>query len=237
MGQTASKLVRNVAVSEGWGYEDIQAVPLYKPKSTWSDQMRNKLQQAFNATHKNAFPFEKLPPELQLEVVRFTMPPTGLRPGSRDNAPQIQDDPTDADKLDRYVLKGERVPVRLFRVSKAMSAMALSIFHKEVPLHVDVSKWAIWHFQGEPLDWDEDDLFPCQLQIRERPQFKHAQNYHINVILDDRWFAVIDEENDYSAFQRYMKERLRLVCDALANNNAIQTLTVTIPCLCCLPKR
>ncbi|KAL8864358.1 MAG: hypothetical protein Q9198_009915 [Flavoplaca austrocitrina] len=237
MGQTFSKLVRKVPVTEGWASEDTQEVSLYKPKSTWSDQVRNKLQQAFNATHKNAFPFEKLPPELQLEVVRFTMPPTGLRPGFRDIAPQIQDDPTDTDKLDRYVLKGERVPISLFRVSKAMSAMALSIFHKEVPLHVDVSTWAIWHFQGEPSVWDEDCLFPCQLQIRELPQFKHAENYQINVVLDDRWFATIDEEWDYPEFQRYVKERLRLVCDALANNNAIQTLTVTIPCLCCLPKR
>ncbi|KAL9029599.1 MAG: hypothetical protein Q9180_007011 [Flavoplaca navasiana] len=233
MGQTVSK-ARKVPVTEGRASEDF---PLYKPKSTWSDQVRNTLQQAFNATHKNAFPFEKLPPELQLEVVRFTMPPTGLRPGSRDNVPQLEDDPTDADKLDRYVLKGERVPVSLFRVSKAMSAMALSIFHKEVPLHVDVSPWAICHFQGEPLGWDEDDLFPCQLQIRELPQFKHAQNYQINVIFDNRWIAVDDEEWDYPKFQRYIKERLRLFCDALANNNAIQTLTVTIPCLCCLPKR
>ncbi|KAI4270679.1 MAG: hypothetical protein LQ337_006535 [Flavoplaca oasis] len=237
MGQTVSKLVRKVPVTEGRASEDSQEVPLYKPKSTWSDQVRNKLQQAFNARHKNAFPFEKLPPELQLEVVRFTMPPTGLRPGFRDNEPPIQYDPTDTDKLDRYELKGERVPVSLFRVSKAMSAMALSIFRKEVPLHIDVSMWAIWHFQEEPWVWDEGDLYPCQLQIRELPQFKHAQNYQINVILDDRWFAVVDEEWDYPEFQRYMKERLRLVCDALANNNAIQTLTVTIPCLCCLSKR
>ena len=237
MGQTVSKLVRNVPVTEERASEDFEAVPLYKPKSTWSDQMRNKLQQAFNATHKDAFPFEKLPPELQLEVVRFTMPPTGLRPGFRDNAPQMQDDPTDTNKLDRFVLKGERVPVSLFQVSKAMSAMALSIFYKEVPLHIDVSTWTIWHFQEDPWDWYEDDLFPCQLQIREIPQFKHAQNYQINVILDDRWFAVMDEEWNYSDFKRSVKERLRLVCDALANNNAIQTLTVTIPCLYCLPKR
>lgn len=62
------------------------------------------------------------------------------------------------------------------------------------------------------------------------------RDYHINFTLDDWWFEDDISLEGYRKHCLTLKERLRLVCDALANNHAIQRLTVTIPCLCCLAR-
>ncbi|KAL8672013.1 MAG: hypothetical protein Q9168_003518 [Polycauliona sp. 1 TL-2023] len=158
-----------------------------------------------------AFPFEKLPAELQLEVVRYAMPPNGLPCG---RLPYM----TELSKGDQV-----RVPVNLFRVSRSMSAMALWTFYNDTLFHIEISLWGVVYFRGKPLRLDESHYRPSQLQLQGLPQFRRARSFQINVVICRR-------TND--DFQPTLKDRLRLVCDALADNPMIQRLTVTIPCLC-----
>ncbi|KAI4264932.1 MAG: hypothetical protein L6R38_009754 [Xanthoria sp. 2 TBL-2021] len=258
MGQAISKGVQVVSIIEQTASDDDQVVPIHEPKSTcslsyqkqnalqqavpihelkspWSpsDQIQNELQQAAETACKEVFPFEKLPPELQVEVIRFAMPQAGLRSGSRPRWVKGADgllEPRDCEPL-----KGENMPVSLFRTSKSISATALWIFYSKVPLQIDVFTYVIWYNQEKRYDWADKNHFASALQIQELPQFRCIRNYHINLTLEDWWFAAPVDRQAFRASIFVFKERLRLICDALANNQAIQRLTVSIPCLCCLP--
>ncbi|KAL8863325.1 MAG: hypothetical protein Q9178_000005 [Gyalolechia marmorata] len=189
-------------------------------------QTASKILQCGRNGPPQTFPFEKLPVELQLMVIRFAMPPNGLclRPG-----------------ITGSTRKGEQVPVSLFRTSKSMSAMALPIFYNEVHLHIGLFPWAIWYMIGMPDirnlgprdSWSTIYQLPSQLQIQESHQYRRIRYYHINFTLEDIWFTKDILMEDYHTIFMFLKALLRLICDALAHNHSIQRLTVTIPCLCC----
>ncbi|KAL8885528.1 MAG: hypothetical protein Q9215_006635 [Flavoplaca cf. flavocitrina] len=271
MGQTVSKVVRKVPVTEGWAYEDIQevsitdqpvskddqvvpfhtlestasqsyqllsdlqhVVPMPGLKSTWSpsEQIQDELQQPAEISRKETFPFEKLPPELQLAIIRFAMPSAGIKPAIRYHQRKLS---YSAQHIVRSPCEGTQLPLNLFLTSKSISAMALPIFYSEVPLQIFILTWVVW-FAQEKRYFRDKYFFTSHLQIHELPQFRLMRNYHINFPLDDWWFEDFVSLEGYHQHCLVLKERLRLVCDALANNHAIQRLTVTVPCLCCLAR-
>ncbi|KAL8780304.1 MAG: hypothetical protein Q9213_006528 [Squamulea squamosa] len=171
-----------------------------------------------------------LPPELQLMIVRLAMPLTGLRPGPWPH--WIERNTYFFKELNGSIPSKEHIPVNLFRTSKSISAMALSIFHSKVPLHIDICTWAIWYTGEKRFIWYDLFRFPSQLRMLATPQLRHMRNYQINFMLEDRWQDRHLCTMEYCEVFLHLKERLRLVCDALADNDAILRLTVTIPCLC-----
>ncbi|KAL8639098.1 MAG: hypothetical protein Q9226_008917 [Calogaya cf. arnoldii] len=283
MGQAVSKSVQVVPVVKRTVYEDNQVVPVSEPKSIWStsDQLLNELQQAAQTACKDVFPFENLPPELQLAVVRFAMPLTDLRPelpyrsikiidgfsrdyastedhvsdfegdaGSVDDASyeddasgddtsfgddaSSEDDASSVDydiseELGRGIYREQQVPASLFRTSKSMSAMSLSILQNDVRLHIDIFTLSIAYHRDKLHDWAITPPFPSHLQLQERPQFRCMRNYQINFMDEEGLLGI-----EHQRCRDNIKERYRLISDALANNHAIQRLTVTVPCLCCL---
>ncbi|KAL8774076.1 MAG: hypothetical protein Q9209_001184 [Squamulea sp. 1 TL-2023] len=218
MGQTIS------TISRVWS----NAEP--KSESNPSDQRQCELQQAVNSACREVFEFEKLPLELQLMVIRFAMPLTGLRPGPWPH--WIERRPYSFEELNGSIPSKEEIPVNLFRISKKISTLALSIFHNQVPLHIDICTWAIWYTAEKRFIWYDLFRFPSQLRMQETPQIRRMRNYQINFMLEDRWLASHLCTREYCAVFLHLKERLRLVCDALAHNDTILRLTVTIPCLC-----
>ncbi|KAL8733029.1 MAG: hypothetical protein Q9166_002427 [cf. Caloplaca sp. 2 TL-2023] len=169
---------------------------------------------------KEVFPFMKLPRELQLMVIRFAMPSNGMHP------------------LNRKLSNKNEAPVSLFRTSKSLSAMALPIFYNEVPLYIDISPHVISYSPESLRRWvgTRNYLFQSHLSIRKLQQFRVLRKYRFNLVFEPCWFDAKPEDraDDYSAYCRLFKEQLRVVCDTLTGNEAIQELVVTIPCLCLL---
>ncbi|KAL8910965.1 MAG: hypothetical protein Q9171_003776 [Xanthocarpia ochracea] len=188
-------------------------------------QTASKILQCGRNGPPQTFPFEKLPAELQLMVIRFAMPPNGLylRPG-----------------LTGSTHKREQVPVSLFRTSKSMSAMASQIFYNELHLHIGLFSSATWYMMGKPdirnprprYIWNPVYHLPSQLQIQESHQYRRIRYCHINFTLEGISFAEDISMEECRTRFKISKARLRLICDALAHNHSIQRLIVTIPCLC-----
>lgn len=223
------------AVSTGPQVVPIMEETASEEESPWSpsDQLQNELHHAAETACKEVFPFEKLPPELQMEILRFAIP-RALRSGSR---PQwVKGANGTFETRDREPLKGEHVPVSLFRTSRSMSAMALWIFYSEVPLQIDVFIYVVWYNQEKRHDWAGTNHLASALQIQDLPQFRCLRNYHINCTLEDWWFEPGIEMECFRQLSCVYKERFRLICDALAHNPAIKALTVFLPCFCWLPK-
>lgn len=174
------------------------------------------------------FPFEKLPMELQLHVLRFTMPQYGIRPRLRPHMPHGYYDDSDI-ASSRRVREGDLIPVYLFQVSKWISTQALAIFH-EVFLHTDV-------YPRNPyfLGWfDCSTEFPSYLLFAEVLYFKRMRNFHLNIRYDNPSWKVARALSTYGDNGALVKERVRTVADVLSTNENIRSLTVTIPCQCTL---
>ncbi|KAI4240073.1 MAG: hypothetical protein L6R42_011589, partial [Xanthoria sp. 1 TBL-2021] len=171
------------------------------------------------------FPFEKLPTELRLMVLQFTMPQHGLPPAASPCV--ISHRPTNIREygISLTQLKEEDiVPTSLFRVSKWISAQALHIFNRTVYMHINISVAMIITGSEATIG-----LFLSQMSARQVQHMKCMRSYQINLRLPG---GLTHKRAEY---RQWLKERLRLTCDALMRNKDLQQLVVTFPCLCLLP--
>ena len=178
-----------------------------------------------------SFPFEKLPTELQLTILRLTMPQQGLRAFS---SPLRMHDPAyeSARQARLEELQHEDItPTGVFRTNRWISAQALHIFHREVSVHINLTTRTINCFGEEYCG-----RFPCQVSPRQSHILGSVSNVQINL---GGWLSAT--ETDFGIFQtdtersyKLLKESLRQICDAMTNNQNLQRLTITLPCHCCL---
>ncbi|KAL9029694.1 MAG: hypothetical protein Q9180_006999 [Flavoplaca navasiana] len=198
-------------------------------RSTQGQMIQSSDTQAKSAD--SSFPFEKLPTELQLMILRFTMPHHGLRAFS---SPLSMHDPVykSARKARLEELQQEdTAPTGVFRTNRSISAQALHIFDSEVYVHINVTMRTISCLREEYRG-----RFPCQVSPRQSHILGSVSNVQINLA---GWFG--PTEIDYGIFQidvkrsyRLLKESVRQICDAITKNQNLQRLIVTLPCHCCL---
>ena len=167
------------------------------------------IQQAPSA---DIFPFDKLPAELQLMVIRFAMPEDGLRSISHRNK-KYEPPPSQP-------IRRASIPTALFRTNHYLSAVSLDTFHREVCMHIGVSPKKVT-CSGH---WVTTHPFPARISPTKAHFFTSMRNYQLNI----RPGEAIPNE----FLQKKMKEQLRRGSDMLAENDDIKHLTVTFPCHC-----
>ncbi|KAL8673297.1 MAG: hypothetical protein Q9224_007531 [Gallowayella concinna] len=180
------------------------------------------------------FPFEKLPVELQLRVLSFSMPQHGLR---SEGFTLQRWDPRYEPRRKAWVRKlreEDIVPTNIFQANKSIAARALDVFNRELYMHIDVYP----DYTSCRSEYEPSVLFPTQVSAKRLQHLKAMRMYQINVRIDDMWYYESGElrpHEDMYSWQRCMlKESLRLISDPLSSNKNLQRLTVTIPCLCVL---
>ncbi|KAL8976288.1 MAG: hypothetical protein Q9205_007672 [Flavoplaca limonia] len=190
------------------------------------------------------FPFENLPLELKFQVIRFAMPPQGL-------LPRPLPDPKDHEDWNQYEknffldyekqlqtkdLSTAVIPVSLFQVNKFFAAEAYSIFLKDIYLVIRIDRQRT-HFLTTMIH--KFTNFKSYHEYTHVPHFKRMRNFRIDFEYDPWWTDVQYGKNfspkygmDLATCRFTLKEKLRTICDLLAENNNIQRLTVKVPCLC-----
>ncbi|KAL8774125.1 MAG: hypothetical protein Q9209_001233 [Squamulea sp. 1 TL-2023] len=178
-----------------------------------------------DATPATFFPFEKLPMELKLMVLRFTIPKHGLRslalPLGFTNAVLKSTEHAYV----KQMREEDAVPTGLFQTSKWISAQTRNIFTCEVYLHIDVYPLKTWCYGKE-----SSGPFFSQLSAEQTVLMKRMRKYKINI----RGWDGLSMDNKVLSY-RLLKENLRDVCDGLMENENLQQLTFSIPCLCSAP--
>lgn len=179
---------------------------------------------------KAKFPFDRLPPELQLSIISFAMPEHGLRPLP---LPGL-DFPKDDIPLTEYadtLRRDQNSPQALFRASKWLSSEAVRIFYNEVKLRIDVDPAGL-RFMDEAIG--NQAAFHSHLVLKGFPIFRRQRNIELYIKMDGN-----DRLDFYTRPDGYcynMKEWLRLITDALLINPRIDSLAVYLPCPCTLPE-
>lgn len=110
------------------------------------------------------------------------------------------------------------------------------MFVREVELVIRIDFDRL-HFLTTIIEWVTD--FRSHLQYMHIQHSQRMRNFGLDID-DDPWsrdvkLALSNRLGDgvNRAFRRFgLKERLRIICDLLATNTAIQRLTVRVPCLC-----
>ncbi|KAL8669633.1 MAG: hypothetical protein Q9168_005788 [Polycauliona sp. 1 TL-2023] len=178
------------------------------------------------------FPFEKLPVELQLQVIRSAMPPNGLLPRPVPNPTDHEDKAFFVDYeegLKTEDLSGALVPSNLFQVNKFFNAEAYRVFLKHVYLVIRIDRQRI-HFLTTIYYWLTG--FRSYLQYTHIQHFTRMQHFRLNFEYDP-WRAAVAYLPGNSPDSRFaLKEKFRTICDLLATNQNIQRLTVKVSCLC-----
>lgn len=180
-----------------------------------------------SSLHRASFPFEKLPTELQLMVLRFAFPENGIRSLA---IPLARSDPAhDATLLfwQGKLHTEDVIPTALFRTNRRISAQSLDIFKRQIHMHVDIMADMIGclrHACSGPL-WHQ----VCAAQQR---RLGLMRSYQINIRFDFSRCSLLPADEEGFRNHQMFKEKLRHVSDALAQNANLQRLTVTIPCLC-----
>ncbi|KAL8889273.1 MAG: hypothetical protein Q9215_003439 [Flavoplaca cf. flavocitrina] len=160
----------------------------------------------------DTFPFDKLPAELQLMVIRFAMPEDGLRSISHRNK-EYEPPPSQP-------IRRASIPTALFRTNHYLSAVSLDTFHREVCMHIGVSPKKIT-CSGH---WVTTHPFPARISPSKAHFFTSMRKYQLNIRPG--------EIRPNKPMQKNMKEQLRRASDMLAENDDIKHLTVTFPCHC-----
>ncbi|KAL8878503.1 MAG: hypothetical protein Q9198_003698 [Flavoplaca austrocitrina] len=199
------------------------------PCSTQGQMLQSSDTQAKSAD--TSFPFEKLPTELQLIILRFTMPQYGLRAFS---SPFPMHDPAykSARKARLEELQQEdTAPTGVFRTNRSISAQALHIFNSEIYVHINLTIRTI-----NCLREEYRGHFSCQISPRQSHILGSMSNVQINL---GGWLGATEiafgiVKMDVKRSYRLLKESLRRICDAMTKNRNLQRLIVTLPCHCCL---
>lgn len=139
------------------------------------------LQQSIPAT---SFPFEKLPPELRLKVLRFAMPQHGLRPLPL---------PSDFDEHDPTCLeyvgalrREQSTPLNLFWVNRWISTEVLKILHGEAVFRIDIDPSGI-RFLGRKVG--EPHKFRSHTFLGDLAPF-NMRNYELFISMDRAQYLV-----------------------------------------------
>ncbi|KAI4277742.1 MAG: hypothetical protein LQ337_001553 [Flavoplaca oasis] len=160
----------------------------------------------------DTFPFDKLPAELQLMVIRFAMPEDGLRSIFHRNK-KYEPPPSEP-------IRRASIPTGLFRTNHYLSAVSLDTFRREVCMHIGVSPIKVTCF-GHRVTTHP---FPASIPKSNAHFFTSMRNYQLNIRPAEARPSTIK--------QKKLKEQLRRVSDMLSENDNIKHLTVTFPCHC-----
>ncbi|KAL8840176.1 MAG: hypothetical protein Q9176_004024 [Flavoplaca citrina] len=199
-------------------------------RSTQGQMLQSSDTQAKSAD--TSFPFEKLPTELQLMILRFTMPQHGLRAFS---SPLPMHDPAyESARQARLeeLQQEDTAPTGVFRTNRSISAQALHIFNSEVYLHINPTMRTINCLREEHYCGS----FLCQVSPRQSHILGSVSNVQINL---GSWLGATEidfgiVQMDAKRSYRLLKETLRQICDAMTGNPNLQRLIVTLPCHCFL---
>ncbi|KAL8949049.1 MAG: hypothetical protein Q9183_007635, partial [Haloplaca sp. 2 TL-2023] len=118
---------------------DKEATPAIKPRA--------KSEYTASATLE-AFPFERLPVELQLLIIRYAMPQHGIRPLTR---PYHEFNPF-KNGIKFFITTAsvdDPMTTALFRANRWISGNALAIFEETVSLHIDISPGRVRFLERE----------------------------------------------------------------------------------------
>ncbi|KAI4182983.1 MAG: hypothetical protein LQ346_006429 [Caloplaca aetnensis] len=173
---------------------------------------------------KANFPFGRLPPELQLNVIRFAMPENGLRPLPLPGLdfPEVDKSLT---KYSKTLRREQHAPQSLFRANKWLSSEAVKIFYNEVKFRIDVEPTGL-RFMDEA--YGNEAIFRSHTMLKRFPPFRRQRNIELYIILNADTFP----ECFYEPHCYHLKEWLRLIADALVINPKIDSLAVYVPCSC-----
>ncbi|KAL8778727.1 MAG: hypothetical protein Q9213_007280 [Squamulea squamosa] len=182
-----------------------------------------------DATPATFFLFEKLPTELKLMVLRFTMPKHDLRSRA---LPLGSTNAVLRSAQQAYVKQPreeeDAIPTRLFQTSKWISVQARNIFTCEVYLHIDVYPLKTCCYGKE-----SSGPFFSQLSAEQAVLMKRMRKYKINI---RGWDGLFIDNNESALFSYHLvRENLREVCDGLMKNENLQQLIFSIPCVCSAP--
>ncbi|KAL8923912.1 MAG: hypothetical protein Q9208_004349 [Pyrenodesmia sp. 3 TL-2023] len=177
---------------------------------------------------KANFPFDRLPPELQLHVIRFAMPDYGLRPLPLPGLDFPKED-TSLTEYAETLCREQHAPQALFRASKWLSSEAVKIFYNEVKLRIDADPSG-FRFMEEAIG--NPAAFHSHLILKGFPPFRRQRNMELYIRLDGNTHFRFWEEPALCHYS--LKEWLRLIADALSINPRIDSLVVYLPCGCTL---
>ncbi|KAI4282383.1 MAG: hypothetical protein L6R38_002974 [Xanthoria sp. 2 TBL-2021] len=181
------------------------------------------------------FPFKKLPAELQVMVIRFTMPQKGLR-FQREDRKYYNATRGKRKWWYSWTRQEDSIPTALFLTNHYLSAIALDTLYREVFMHIGVSNQALSIFdQRMPTDY-----YPSRVPADKMQYFTSMRCYRLNIRLGEflsPWYTnYVLSRGGYKFLYSGLKEKLRLISDMLAENPDIQRLTVTFPCCCTRPQ-
>ncbi|KAL8951225.1 MAG: hypothetical protein Q9222_002788 [Ikaeria aurantiellina] len=200
-------------------------IPVQKRRST-SKRLKSR-----DAPEEPPFPFERLPMELQANVLRFAMPRRLL----------LTQTPYPYEMSTMH----KSTAISLLRVSKAVSAIAEYILKNETYLVIDFdfSGWHVGFWEGKDscglrlLDHQsmfDSDGFPCPPVLADIHQLRGMRRFEVNFMTSP--ISIIDAFfylPEYLTPESECREKLRLICDTLAAfNDNLQHLIVRVPCTC-----
>ncbi|KAL8933067.1 MAG: hypothetical protein Q9216_006536 [Gyalolechia sp. 2 TL-2023] len=177
-----------------------------------------------------SFAFEKLPQELQLNILHFAMPRHGFRPLPL---------PSDFNKIDpsciEYIeaLRREQSTVRnLFRVNQWVMSESKKIFQAKTALHIDVEPSG---FRYGSCQISKSDKFRCHSFLQHQEAFTSMRNYELQIhLIEPQHSREMGNLRLFSDLCYAVKEWLRMICDALSKNECINHMTVKMLGLCAL---
>ena len=210
-----------------------------QPRTPDQDRPEDRIAYRQPPTPPGVFPFEKLPVELQLMVIRFAMPQNGLRFQRQDRRYYNTTRGTQRWWYSWTRLE-DHVPTGLFLTNHYLSAIALDTLHREVYMHVGVSFAVVNIFDQEmPLSDSPRNGpgLPSRVPADKMLYFTFMRRYRLNIRFGD--YLVNGDPADFDGYfylLSLLKENLRLTSDMLAENPDIQRLTVTFPCQCARPR-
>ncbi|KAI4194892.1 MAG: hypothetical protein LQ350_007511 [Teloschistes chrysophthalmus] len=167
-----------------------------------------------------SFPFEKLPEELRLRVLEFTLPEHGFRP-----LPAEWDTPHQGYIND--VRQSDFATENLILANKWISAEMRNLIRKRATQYI-ILTCARVRFLDQRLVLA--DTFHSHLTFARLPFFREMQHYYLDLGLGKRYAIYLTYEME--RYRLAFKEHLRTIADALSMNEDIRSLTIAVPCHC-----
>ncbi|CAO1599601.1 hypothetical protein XANCAGTX0491_003320 [Xanthoria calcicola] len=188
-----------------------------------------------SAESMSTFPFEKLPAELQVTVIRFTMPQNGLR-FQREDRKYYKTTRGRRKRWYSFTRQEDSVPIALFLTNHHLSAIALDTLHRDVFMHIGVSNEVVSIFdQRIPTD-----DYPHRVPADKMHYFTSMRSYRLNIRIGELGPPYMTDyvlsRGAYQYLNLGLKARLELVSNTLAENPDLQRLTITFPCCCTRPQ-
>ncbi|KAI4088491.1 MAG: hypothetical protein L6R37_008191, partial [Teloschistes peruensis] len=186
--------------------------------------------------------WDKLPPELRIQILKLLMPEHGRRPipqavGDSDTSASITDFDPSATCCD-YVMtlhEADTTHISLFSVSRRIFFEALEIFRKKGPLQIVIEPNKI-RFLNQVLDLT--DQTPSHLAFPLLSVLGGMHHYDLQFKFTRGGLEDTIRTWTYREARAKFKERARMIADALSTNKNIKSLTIAVPCHCylCLPE-